>query len=252
IEDVIREEYLSKKQSGSREELLAELRRLIDPAPPRILEETADHSITFETAPGLQLTARLLLPSGAGPHPAVLAVEKQLTASKTVLERVKQGQAVLMLVPRGLPFRDSGHLSGDWLANTRDSLIGRNLAADRAHDILCGVGLLAGHAGVESSHLEVIADGVPGIWALFAAAIDSRIASVSLRDTPWSLRAAFDDPLNRTLHAAVIPGFALKWDLSDVVAAIGPRPVSWTDPTDWMGNVIPRPGPYHYTISSDR
>ncbi|MGH9664437.1 MAG: hypothetical protein ACRD9L_08460, partial [Bryobacteraceae bacterium] len=101
-------------------------------------------------------------------------------------------------------------------------------------------------------HIELVARGVPGVWALMATAIDSRIASVSLTRTPWSLRAAFDDPLNHNLHAAAIPSFALHWDLSDLVAAIRPRAVEWTDPEDWMNNVVPLKGPYRYSIDSDR
>jgi hypothetical protein len=31
-------------------------------------------------------------------------------------------------------------------------------------------------------------------------------------------------------------------DLPDLVHAIAPRQVVWTDPTDWMGNVVVLPG----------
>jgi hypothetical protein len=50
--------------------------------------------------------------------------------------------------------------------------------------------------------------------------------------------------LHRNLHEAVIPGFALRWDLEDIVKAIAPRKVIWTDPTDWMGVVRPLKGSY--------
>ena len=48
--------------------------------------------------------------------------------------------------------------------------------------------------------------------------------------------------LHRDLWDTVIPGFALQWDIDDLCAAMSPRRVSWTDPTDWMGHVIIRPG----------
>src|SRR5579872_4730046 len=250
VQDVIREELERKRHAGSRDELLTKLQRLIQPAAPRILHQGDDRSIEFETEPGLVLTARLLVPSGSGAHPAVIAVQTELKPGKSALDRLDRGDAVLILVPRGLPFNDKGKLSGDWLANTRASLIGRNLPAMRAHDILCGIDLLTERPGIDASHIELIAEGVPGVWALLAAAVDHRIASVALQGTPWSLRAAFDDPLNHNLHAATIPGFALQWDLSDLVAAIRPRPVEWTDPADWMDNIIPVEGPYRYTTSS--
>ena len=48
-----------------------------------------------------------------------------------------------------------------------------------------------------------------------------------------------DNPLHRDLHDALIPGFALRWDLDNVMKAVAPRSVLWTDPADWMGKVIP-------------
>jgi hypothetical protein len=36
----------------------------------------------------------------------------------------------------------------------------------------------------------------------------------------------------------VIPGFALHWDLPDLVSAIGDRPVLWTDPTHWVNEIV--------------
>ena len=41
--------------------------------------------------------------------------------------------------------------------------------------------------------------------------------------------------MNSNLLDAVIPGFALHWDLDDLTRAMGDRPVLWTDPTNWMG-----------------
>ena len=72
-----------------------------------------------------------------------------------------------------------------------------------------------------------------------AAALDPRIGKIWLQATPHSLRAALDSPINRNLHDAMIPGFALKWDLVDLRHTLGSRPVIWTDPTDWMGAIVP-------------
>lgn len=44
--------------------------------------------------------------------------------------------------------------------------------------------------------------------------------------------------MSADLFDAVIPGFALHWDLDDLVKAMGARPVLWTDPTDWMRRVV--------------
>jgi len=91
---------------------------------------------------------------------------------------------------------------------------------------------------------------VKGIWLLLAAAIDSRIGKVWLDRTPYSLRAALERSMNSALFEAVIPSFALHWDLEDLTKAMGNRPVMWTDPTNWMGKIVAA-GPsylYRYVI----
>jgi hypothetical protein len=72
---------------------------------------------------------------------------------------------------------------------------------------------------------------------------------VFLDHTPHSLRAAIDAPIHTNLHDAVMPGFAVKWDLVDLRGLIRPRTVTWRDPTDWMGNVVALEGDYTYTVS---
>ena len=38
--------------------------------------------------------------------------------------------------------------------------------------------------------------------------------------------------MNTDLFDAVVPGFALHWDLRDLTQAMGNRPVLWTDPNE--------------------
>jgi hypothetical protein len=94
--------------------------------------------------------------------------------------------------------------------------------------------------------MRVTARGVAGVWALMAAALDERIGGLWLDRTPHSLRAALASPLHRELHDAVLPGFALHWDLADLAALVAPRRILWTDPVDWMGNALPLGAPYLY------
>ena len=116
----------------------------------------------------------------------------------------------------------------------------------RAHDILTGVDVLAARPDVNQASIKGYARGVKGIWLLMAAAVDSRLSALWLDRTPWSLRAAFDDPMTSHLFDAMIPGFARHWDLSDLRQAIGERPVIWTDPTNWMNRVVEAGPKYRY------
>jgi hypothetical protein len=116
----------------------------------------------------------------------------------------------------------------------------------RAHDILRGVDLLVAREDVDPASIRAAARGVKGVWLLLAAAVDSRISGVWLDRTPYSLRTALENPMNTELFDAVIPGFALRWDLSDLRQAMGDRKALWTDPANWMGHRVPLDGPFRY------
>src|SRR5438874_10629205 len=52
--------------------------------------------------------------------------------------------------------------------------------------------------------------------------------------------------MNTDLFDAVIPSFALHWDVGDLRKAMGNRPILWTDPTNWMGRTVAAGPAYHY------
>jgi cephalosporin-C deacetylase-like acetyl esterase len=232
IYDVIRERFDDEKTHGSKEELSQALREwMTDPGFEAVVHQTI--------AP----------PRQNGRRPAVLLVDIRQTPA--LLEKARNlaqaGSVVEILLPRGEPADPDRAFSGAWIMNTRASLIGLNLPGMRAHDIVNAVSALTARDDVDASNIRAEAQGVAGIWLLMAAASDPRIKSVALYSTPDSLRAAIEEPLARDLHDAVIPGFALKWDLSDLVDLIRPRNVTWTDPTDWMHQVKQLSGDYLYT-----
>ena len=246
----------AKRTQGTTPELLVELRRLKIPtdgsAPAvKMLEESGgegfrNQHLQFESEPGIDIDARLYIPSGPGRKPAVLLLAGRL--SDQVAERIaRAGRVVLKLEPRHSNVPDDRRpYMGDWLTNTRADQIGRNLPAMRAHDILRGVDLLCARGDVDASSIRAAAQGVRGIWLLLAAAADPRIRKVWLDKTPTSLLEALENTLNTNLFDAVIHGFALHWDLQDLTKAMGDRPVMWTDPTNWMGRVVALGPPFQY------
>jgi hypothetical protein len=232
IYDVIRDRFEKEKTHGSKEQLSQALRTwMTDPGFDAVVHETI--------AP----------PQRNGKRPAVLLVDTRKTAA--LLEKARKladgGNVVEILLPRGEPADPGRPFSGAWIMNTRAWLVGLNLPGMRAHDIVKAVSALATRDGVDASNIRAEAQGISGIWLLIAAAAEPRIKSVTLNETPYSLRAALEEPLARDLHDAVIPGFALKWDLNDLVDLIQPRKVTWIDPTDWMHHVRQLPGDYQYT-----
>lgn len=252
---LILEEFRDKKRQGTVPELLAELRRLDIPSdgtPPKVRTADEDRRVVFESEPGVEICGRLYIPNTSGRKPAVLVVADKTSSywiptTASLAERIaKKGRVVLELEPRDSPGEGDRPYVGNWLTNARADQIGRNLAAMRAHDIVRGVDLLAARGDVDPATIRAVARGVKGIWLLLAAAADTRIAGVWLDRTPYSLRAALANPMNTGLFDGVIPGFALHWDLEDLVKAMGDRLVLWTDPTNWMSRPVPLGPPFRY------
>ena len=249
---------------GAPPDLLAELRRLNIPsdgsAPAvRSSGESADgaiqqSSIQFDSEPGVEIGGRLYAPASGSRKPAILIVADKtstywIPSTTDLAKRIaKRGRVVLELETRDSPGDGERPFVGNWLTNSRADRIGRNLPAMRAHDILRGIDLLAARSDVEPSSIRAAARGVKGIWLLFAAAVDTRIGKVWLDRTPHSLRAALENSMNTDLFDAVIPGFALHWDLDDLIKAMETRPVLWTDPANWMGHPVPLVSTFQYRL----
>lgn len=256
LHELILEDFRASKRPGTARELDAELRRLgipSDGVPPvaKMLDESAvpegrRQRISFESEPGVEIEGRLGIPAAAGRKPAVLVVADESTAE--LAEKIlRSGRVVLELAVRDSPSEyDRRPFIGNWKTNARADLIGRNLPAMRAHDILRGVDWLASRSDVRPGSIRAAARGIKGIWLLLAAAADARIGKIWVDKTPYSLRAALERPMNTDLFEAVIPGFALHWDLEDLVKAMGKRPVLWTDPVNWMRRVAPLGPAYLY------
>jgi dienelactone hydrolase len=265
---IIAEEFHARRQKRGGPELLEELRRLgvasRGPAPPATTTSNSGgtdfriEAIRFESEPGVNVSARLYLPKGAGRKPAVVMFEEKRLPVPLYVQRsqstralaealARAGQIVMEFDPRDSPTAIDGRpFLGNWLANERADLVGRNLAAMRAHDLLVATDVLASRPDVDRSSIRAYARGVKGIWLLLAAAADRRLVKIWLDRTPWSFAAALEEPMTNNLFDALIPRFALHWDFQDLFAAIGGRRVLWTDPTNWMNRVMQLGAPYRY------
>jgi len=259
---ILQDELRVKEKKGTIAELHEKLRSLgipTDSSIPniKVLDEKSDtegkkQHIQFESEPGIWIDATLYLPASAGRKPAVLMVSVHedidgMPPATIAEEIIKLGHIVLEIEPRtSRTENNKGNYTGDWISDTQANLIGRNLPAMRAHDILRGVDLLCARENVDPQSIRGTARGVAGIWLLLAAAADSRLKGIWLDKTPYSLRSALDRSMTADLLDAVIPNFILSWDLVDLVKAIGTHQVFWTDPTDWMHGVVALGTPYRY------
>lgn len=262
LHQLILDDFRSAKRQGTIPELLAELRRLNIPSDGAALnaklseesngQQVRRQHVRFESEPGVEIGGRLYLPLAGERHPALLLVADKVSnasipSTASLAEKIaKTGRVVLELEPRDAPGEGERPFVGNWLTNARADRIGHNLPAMRAHDIVRGIDFLAGRKDVDPAAIRAAARGVKGIWLLLAAAVDTRIVGIWLDRTPYSLRAALENAMNTDLFDAVIPGFALHWDLDDLTKSMGNRSVLWTDPTNWMGRPVPLGAPYQY------
>jgi dienelactone hydrolase len=196
------------------------------------------------------LRAFTILPSkpGATKRPAVVLVQDSLKPGRDA-EALLADHVVVLVAPSGRGQDSERPRSGNWMNNTRAWLVGRNLPAMRAAEINVAIAAAAERPDVDGSRISARASGVTGVALLLAAAVNPQVQAVALDRTPHSVRAAIDAPIHSNLHDAVIPGFAIKWDLADLRDLLAPRTVVWKDPTDWSGNVRKIEGPYTYTAS---
>jgi len=268
VYQVIADEFHARRQPRGSGELLHQLRRLGVPSSGRAPAVTVKpgegggalriEDLRFETEPGVPVSGRLYLPSGGGRKPAVIVLEEKRLpvplyvqrsqSTQTLAEAMaKAGRVVLEFSPRDSPDALDGRpFLGNWVTNERADLVGRNLPALRAHDVLVAVDSLAARADVDPRSIRGYARGVKGFWLLLAAAADPRLKKIWLDRTPWSFAQGLESPLTSHLFEALIPGFALHWDMRDLVAAAGPHRVLWTDPTNWMNRVVPLGPPFRY------
>jgi cephalosporin-C deacetylase-like acetyl esterase len=251
----------SREKPKTIPELTAELKDLkisTDRSAPavRVLQETSgpggrQQQLQFESDPGIWLNATLYLPASSNRKPAVLMVDGRgysgATPQASLAQKMAgQGQVVLEMKPRTMPVEEHGPYTGDWEIDARANLIGLNMPALRAHDVLRGVDLLSARPDVDSATIRGMGRGVEGVWLLLAAAADPRIESIWLDRTPYSLRSALENSVAADLWDAAIPGFVLHWDFDDLVKAMGSRRVMWTDPTNWIRTIVFAGSSFHY------
>ena len=259
---------LEERKPPTPADLISELRRLgitTQATPPevQVLEESAGDGyrwqrLRFESEPGVSIEGKLYFPQNAGRKKAVLVVQDKRLPVPLYVQRsqstnaiaetmARAGSIVLELETRDSPEANEGRpFLGNWVTNERADLVGQNLVAMRARDILRGLDVLAARSDVDPSAIRGYARGVKGFWLLLAAATDRRLTSLWLDRMPWSLRAALEEPLTNNLFDALIPGFTVHWDFPDLLQSLQGRPVLRTDPVNWMNQIVDRGSEFRY------
>jgi cephalosporin-C deacetylase-like acetyl esterase len=143
---------------------------------------------------------------------------------------VAAGNVVLALDPRGwgesAPPPQTRGYSMEWQMAQRAMLIGRPLLGMQAFDVLGAFDYLATLPEVDAARIGVSGAGGGGVLALFAAALEPRIASVETVGALASYLSVVEADTHKTPPGLLIPGVLRRFDLADVKRAIAPRPVT--------------------------
>jgi cephalosporin-C deacetylase-like acetyl esterase len=206
--------------------------------------------LVYESEPEIAIPALLYVPaSPGGKKPAVLLASGRgkAAANEDAAGLAQRGYVVLSIDARGFgeTRRTADGNGSDWPRYFGDfesamtaMLTGRNLVGMRARDVIRGVDVLAARAEVDAAAIAGYGKEGAAIPLLHAAALDGRIRRLTLERMLLSYRAVVDQKIHREAAEQVIPGVLRSYDLPDLVALVGPRPVWIVDAADPVGQLV--------------
>jgi dienelactone hydrolase len=173
--------------------------------------------LRLEVARDLILPAVFVRKAGQPRYKTVLLLEKQRGDSDVARELLKQGYALLLLDPRG-----TGEMSWDGRTTNWADFVGRPPVGMWAEDVSKVTSYLLSRPDV--SAVAVLGYGVFGKAALYAAALDTRIAAAAMATDTMSYRQEATSGLTHIY--ADIPHILAWGDTAQLAALAAPRPLA--------------------------
>lgn len=233
------------------------------PAPPARVAGTfreanfTAEKIVYESEPGITIPALLMAPEKPLPTSPVLlhAAERgkpsSAAAPSVATGLARRGYIVLSIDVRGVGETDprgpgepksmDGYDRTQW---SRDCLaidaayMGRTMAGMRTIDVVRGVDYVKAHGELADDSVVLIGEGLGGLWALAAAALDERVAGVVCVETLLSYTMLVRSKYHRVRGYFWVPGVLHDFDLPDLAALVAPRPVLWLDGINAMAERV--------------
>lgn len=205
--------------------------------------------ISYPSPDGDRIPAYLLLPDGQGPFPAVLvhhqhAGERHLGKSEVcglagdplqAFGPALARQGIVVLAPDSICFEDRRrNCTGiepdeDDVMQHYDELCYRLVRGDTLmrkvlSDSAQAVALLLGLPQVDGERVGILGHSYGASTALFHGALDERIRFACASGAAGTYRNLMANQIGIEM-SRVIPGFAARYDMADLVACFHPRPV---------------------------
>jgi pimeloyl-ACP methyl ester carboxylesterase len=177
-----------------------------------------------------------------GPTVVYVGADRALaTAGGPIESRVKAGQNVAMVDPRGLgettPGDPKSRRPGPLGPDTKEAFLAlhlnRPLLGQRVYDVLQTLRAIEPTEGPKEFHLIGVAAGGP--IALHVAALDDRVKEVEVDHSIVSWSAVARSPISRGQLASVVPNVLEAYDLPDLAATLAPRALTIRAPIDPAG-----------------
>jgi cephalosporin-C deacetylase-like acetyl esterase len=209
--------------------------------------------LILDSEEGIRLPALILRPKKtkpAGPlvlHVADLGKPADVSQPSLALELARKGITVFSLDVRGagetdprnraalapLEQYDPQQFEFDSIA-VSCAAFGTALLAKQAFDVVRATDYLAASGGPAPQRVVLLGEGLGGVWALVAAAFDSRPAGVITVGTVPSYKLIVGAQYYASRDYFWVPGALKDFDLPDLVALAAPRPACLIDPANAM------------------
>ena len=213
--------------------------------------------MSYESEPGINIPALLIKSRNAQPgSPTYIFVSdkgKPITFENSGLpfRLANHGSVVLAMDVRGIgetsptpPLernRFTGYTPLQWAhdALAIDSLsFGRTTLCMRTFDVLRGIDFLNHCDDLKGRKIVVVGEGLGGLWALLAAAYDSRVEGVVTIGTLPTYKLLITNQYYNVWGYFWVPGALRDFDIPDLARLAPPKPQVWIDPVDALGERI--------------
>jgi cephalosporin-C deacetylase-like acetyl esterase len=183
-------------------------------------------TLELQSEPGITIPAVVFLPGNGPPRkPAVIYVDPAGQAAASagggpVEKLVRDGNVVIAIDPRGW---GGPAPAKSYQTAMRAILVGKNLPGMRTYDILRAFDYAISRPDVDPLRIGLVSRGVADLPALFAAALEPRIATVRCENPDRSYMDLVRAKMPGDIAELIIPGALIDFDLPDVTAALGSR-----------------------------
>jgi len=211
--------------------------------------------LAFRSERGITIPALLFVPDKQpGEWPGILYVHeggKDIEASPmgALQMLASEGNVVLAIDVRGVGEtrsigavpRHGAFMGTDGYHFYQYGMLGHSLFGRRVHDVLRAVAVLAERPEVQPESLGVVGQGSGALWALFAAALDERVATAVCCNGLVSYRALATSEFHAWRPRDFVSGILKVCDLSEVAACVAPRRLVLAGPLDAMRRRVLQP-----------